>query len=85
MEETMHHLTLSQREKLSMTGVQEVLRFDEDGVTLRTPLGTLTVEGEALRLKALTPDGGQMAVEGHIRALFYEEPRQRRRLFGGLT
>ena len=83
MEEPMHHLTLSQRERLSMTGVEEVLRFDEDGVTLRTSLGTLNVEGEALRLKALSPDGGQMAVEGNIRALYYEEPRQRRRLFGG--
>lgn len=82
MEESMHHLTLSQRERLTMTGVTEVTGFDENTVILLTALGRLIIQGDGLRLKALSPEGGQMAVEGHICALTYEEPRQRRRLFG---
>ena len=70
-----HALTLDQRKKLTMTGVTEVLRFDDAAVVLRTELGILTVLGQGLRLKTLSTDGGQMAVSGEISALSYEEPR----------
>lgn len=71
-----HRLTLSQRSQLSMTGVTEVVSFDEQTVVLHTALGTLSIHGRDLQLKALSPDGGQVAVEGTIAAMIYEEPRQ---------
>ena len=80
-----HTLTLDGREKLRVSGVSEVVSFDENAVVLRTSLGTLLVQGRELQLKGLTLDGGQMAVEGRVSALIYEEPRQGgwvRRLFG---
>lgn len=70
-----HKLTLNERKTLSVTGVSEVVSFDDTAVMLHTALGTLMVQGEQLQLKSLSPDGGQMAVEGHISALAYEEPR----------
>ena len=85
-EQMPHQLTLDQRQKLSMCGVTEVVSFDEDTVVLKTALGTLVIQGQNLRLKQLAPDGGQVAVEGNIGALHYEEPRNtgswRSRLFG---
>ena len=79
-----HKLTLNQRETLTMTGVAEVIHFDENAVELHTQLGTLIVQGSDLKLKTLSPEGGQVTVHGHVSALLYEEPRQslRRRLFG---
>ncbi|MBR3973650.1 MAG: sporulation protein YabP [Oscillospiraceae bacterium] len=71
-----HRLTLDERKSLTMTGVTEVVSFDEGAVVLRTCLGTLLVQGQELQLKTLTLDGGNVAVEGHISALSYEEPRQ---------
>lgn len=71
-----HKLQLNERKKLTMTGVTEVVSFDESAVVLHTQLGTLTVQGENLQLKTLSIDGGQVAVDGHIGALIYEEPRQ---------
>jgi len=71
-----HKLTLDERKKLTMTGVTEVVSFDEESVVLKTCLGTLLIQGQQLQLKALTLDGGQVAVEGHIAAFLYEEPRQ---------
>ena len=71
-----HKLTLQQRENLTMNGVTEVVSFDESAVVLHTELGTLTVQGNNLQLKTLSLDGGQVAVDGHICALVYEEPRQ---------
>ena len=70
-----HTLTLDGREKLTMSGVMEVMRFDDSAVVLRTELGILTVLGQGLRLKTLSTDGGQMAVTGQVSALSYEEPR----------
>ena len=57
--------------------------FDETCVVLQTSLGLLIVQGQQLQLKNLSLDGGQVAVEGSISALSYEEPRQGgwRRLF----
>ena len=78
-----HKLQLNERTSLTMTGVAEVVSFDEITVVLQTSLGLLVIQGQQLQLKNLTLEGGQVAVEGSIRALSYEEPRQTgwRRLF----
>ena len=70
-----HKLNLMERKQLTMTGVTEVVSFDDGAVVLRTALGMLTVQGSGLRLKTLSTDGGQMAVTGEISLLSYEEPR----------
>ena len=70
-----HKLTLNERNQLTVTGVTEVLNFDATAVIARTELGTLVVQGKDLQLKTLMPEGGQVAVEGRISALVYEEPR----------
>ena len=82
--EVAHVLTLDGRKSLTMTGVTEVVSFDDGLVVLRTALGTLVVQGKDLQLKTLSLEGGQVAVEGEVCALIYEEPRLGgwRRLFG---
>ena len=71
-----HKLTLNERKSLTMTGVTEVLRFEDTAVVLRTTLGLLTVQGQDLKLKTLSLEGGQVAVDGQMFALVYEEPRE---------
>lgn len=70
-----HKLTLNERKMLTMTGVTEVVSFDDTTVMLHTVLGTLMIHGQQLQLKSLSPEGGQIAVEGQISALVYEEER----------
>lgn len=70
-----HKLTLQERNRLTVTGVTEVVSFDDTAVVLHTVLGLLEVQGKDLKLKALSTDGGQMAVEGQVSGLFYEELR----------
>ena len=79
-----HKLTLNERKALTMSGVTEVVSFDETAVMLRTSLGLLEVQGQQLVLKTLSLDGGQVAVDGHITALYYEEPRPTGNLWGRL-
>lgn len=79
-----HKLTLNERKSLTMSGVTEVVSFDDLTVVLRTAMGVLTVHGQNLTLKNLSLDGGQVAVEGTVAALIYEEPRPERSWFGKL-
>ena len=71
-----HKLVLNERRQLTMTGVTEVVSFDENAVVLCTELGKITIHGRQLQLKQLALDGGQVAVEGHVSAIVYEEARQ---------
>ena len=73
-----HKLTLNERRQLTMTGVTEVVSFEDTQVVLQTSLGTLIVQGQELQLKTLSLEGGQVAVDGQVSALVYEEPRQAR-------
>jgi sporulation protein YabP len=81
-----HKLTLNERSNLTMTGVTEVVSFDDSAVVLRTQLGNLVIHGKQLQLKTLSVEGGQVAVDGQVTAMIYEEPRPAggfmRRLFG---
>lgn len=80
-----HSLHLKDRAGLTMSGVTEVVSFDDSTVVLQTALGTLVVQGRELKLKTLSQDGGQVAVDGTVTALIYEEARAggwRQRLFG---
>ena len=77
-----HKLTLNERKNLTLTGVSEVIAFDENTVLLSTTLGRLEVQGENLQLKNLSLDGGQVAVDGDISALYYTQPREARSFWG---
>ena len=82
-----HRIELEGREKLLITGVDDVERFDENEVTLQTSAGTLVITGENLHIGKLSLDGGEVHVDGSIESLLYEDaPRTRgffSRLFGG--
>ena len=68
-----HRLELIGRERLIVTGVEEVERFDEVEITVRTCAGTLVVGGSSLHIGKLDLDGGALHVDGEIQSLFYED------------
>lgn len=75
-QEQPHRLTLSERSHLTVTGVEEVVSFEDTAVVLQTTLGTLTVQGSTLQLKTLSSEGGQVEVDGSVTSLAYEEAHQ---------
>lgn len=81
-----HRLSLNERKELTVTGVTEVVSFDEEAVVLKTSLGTLNVHGRQLQLKNLSTNGGQVEVTGNVAALIYQQTKPRgswvQRLFG---
>ena len=66
----------------------EVVRFDDTEVSMRTSRGMLTVHGEGLRVGRLAIDTGELAIDGAFDALDYTEETASgggfwSRLFGG--
>ena len=70
---TAHQLTLEGRERLTVSGVEDVERFDENTIVMTTVRGTLVIQGENLHIEKLSLDGGDLKVEGDIDALSYED------------
>ena len=67
------NLVLENREKLSISGVLDVLSFDDQIVIVETELGLLNVKGENLRINKLSLDTSEVIVEGEIYNLSYSE------------
>ena len=72
---TDHHLILEDRERLTVSGVEEVESFDENTIVMDTTQGVLIVRGENLHIEKLSLDGGDLKVEGTVESLTYEEFR----------
>ena len=69
----LQNIVLENREKLSISGVLDVLSFDYQIVILETELGLLTVKGENLKINKLSIDTEEVIVEGDIFNLGYSE------------
>ncbi len=67
------NLILENRNKLSVSGVRDVLSFDDQVVIMETELGLLTIKGENLKINKLSIDTGDVIVEGEISNLGYSE------------
>lgn len=71
--QTAHRLELDGRESLTVSGVEDVERFDENTIVLSTSRGAMVVAGENLHIEKLSLDGGDLKVDGDIDSVSYEE------------
>ena len=67
------NLILENRGKLSISGVNDVLSFDDQVVMVETDLGLLTVKGDGLRINKLSIDTSEVIIEGDISYLAYSD------------
>lgn len=67
------NLILENREKLSISGVLDVLSFDDQLVIVETELGLLNIKGENLRINKLSIDTSEVVIEGDIYSMVYSE------------
>ena len=67
------NLVLENRNKLSISGVLDVLSFDDQVVMVETELGLLTVKGENIHINKLSIDTSEVVVEGEISYLAYSD------------
>jgi sporulation protein YabP len=68
-----HHITLEDRSKLTISGVEDVESFDESAITLSTQEGYLLIRGSGLHIEKLNLEGGELFVQGTVDSISYEE------------
>ncbi len=66
-----HRLVFADRQSGSLTGIRDVVSFDENRVILDTDMGLLTIEGSGLHMKRLTLEKGEVDMEGKVDSLSY--------------
>ena len=67
------NIVLENRETLSISGVLDVLSFDDQIIIVETELGLLTIKGEDLRINKLSIDTSETIVNGNIMQIAYSE------------
>lgn len=73
--QTAQDITVKNRTKMSISGVTEVISFDETAVNLKTVCGELCVEGEGLHIGVLDTERGVVSLEGStIDGIYYPRP-----------
>lgn len=66
-----HKLVIQSRSASNITGIQDVVSFDENQVVLDTDLGLLTIKGNELHVSRLTLEKGEVDIDGTIDSLVY--------------
>ena len=67
------NIVLENRNKLTISGVLDVLSFDDQIVILETDLGLLNIKGEDIRINKLSIDTSDVILEGEIDSLSYSQ------------
>lgn len=66
-----HKLILDLRERLTVTGVKEIINFDEKSINIKTVCGELSIDGEDIHINALNVEKGELEVQGKINGINY--------------
>lgn len=66
-----HNLLLENREKLNLTGVNDVSNFDDKQIIAVTEMGYLTIKGSSLHINKFDTDNGELNVTGKVKELIY--------------
>jgi len=68
-----HSLTLSNRSSMQLTGINEVLSFDETLIIMITSCGQLSIAGKGLHMLSLLPQDGRVEISGQICEISYKD------------
>ena len=65
------NIIIEDRKKLTLSGVKNVISFDDETLLLETVLGRLTVKGAGLHIVNFDTASGDLFAEGKIYAAVY--------------
>ena len=68
-----HSLIIDRREKITVTGMLDVISFDEETVIGETELGIIVVRGNNLHVNKINLENGELSVDGEIGGITYED------------
>lgn len=66
-----HNVVLNFREKLSISGVKEIINFDDKSVNMKTVCGELSIDGENIHINVLNVEKGELEISGKVNGINY--------------
>lgn len=66
-----HKITIHNRKDCSITGVIDVISFDEEEIKTETEMGTLLIKGNDMHVKRLNLEKGEIDIEGQMDSFIY--------------
>lgn len=70
-DEKKSNLSLDSRKKLTLSGVLEVVSFDDERISVNTCLGSLAIKGQGLKMNKLDVQNGDVIIVGDISSMIY--------------
>ena len=68
-----HSVKIENREKLFLTGVEDVGSFDEENMVIETCMGEVIINGSDLHIQKFNVDNGELVIEGNIDEFVYAD------------
>lgn len=68
-----HSVSIVNRDTTEITGVIEVVSFDENTAILETTAGVILLRGENIHMSSLDLTLGEVGIDGYITSLSYTE------------
>jgi sporulation protein YabP len=62
---------LTERKQLNLTGVLELINFDDKEVNLKTTKGRLLIKGKELNVDSLDLQAGNARIKGNVDSITY--------------
>ena len=66
-----HKIILNNRNQGNLTGILDVISFDENTIVLDTDMGLLTIKGKDLHVNRLSLEKGEVDLSGNIDSIAY--------------
>lgn len=70
---THHIITLDNRNRLTVTAVNDIESFDEEKIVILTEMGSMTVSGADFKINRLNVDDGQLIIDGEVDEIHYSQ------------
>ena len=67
------NILVENRNKVTITGVEQVESFNENTIILITVKGGMTIKGEGLNVGKLNLDDGNVKIDGIINGIIYND------------
>lgn len=79
--EKLHSVIMENRQRISVSGVEDVDSFDEERILLYTTMGLLEIRGTDMHISHLNVESGEISVEGMVDSMDYTDEDTKRMSF----
>lgn len=77
IEDKKSNLMLENRNKLNISGIIEVINFNENQILLNTNVGTMIIKGQDLKMNKLDVQNGDVVITGKVDSFVYTSDKSK--------